>query len=55
MDYIDWLSDQLKIARPPQKFRDFYAHFIERYRKDNEGFREKFEEDVLLCDEIVAE
>ncbi|XP_076941539.1 flavin-containing monooxygenase FMO GS-OX5-like [Bidens hawaiensis] len=55
MDYIDWLSDQLKIARPPQKFRDFYAHFIERYRKDNEGFQEKFEDDLLLCDEIVAE
>ncbi|KAM0005702.1 putative flavin monooxygenase, FAD/NAD(P)-binding domain superfamily [Helianthus debilis subsp. tardiflorus] len=52
MDYIDWLSDQLGITRPPQKLRDFYARFIERFRYDNEGFRETFKEDLLICDEM---
>ncbi|KAL7591358.1 hypothetical protein Lser_V15G31797 [Lactuca serriola] len=43
MDYMDWLSDQLGTTRPPQKLKDFYAHFIERSHDDHEGFREAFE------------
>ena len=52
MDYLDWLSDQLGITRPPQKLKDFYARFIERYLHDHEGFRETFEKDLLDNDEL---
>uniref|UniRef100_A0A251V2Z7 Putative FAD/NAD(P)-binding domain-containing protein n=1 Tax=Helianthus annuus TaxID=4232 RepID=A0A251V2Z7_HELAN len=52
MDYMDWLSDQLGITRPPQKLKDFYARFIERFLYDHEGFRETFKEDLLICDEM---
>ncbi|KAL8192434.1 hypothetical protein R6Q57_027619 [Mikania cordata] len=48
MDYIDWLSDQLGINRPPQKLKDFYARFIEQYRNDHEGFRYRFEDDLVM-------
>ncbi|KAL8235652.1 hypothetical protein R6Q59_016733 [Mikania micrantha] len=48
MDYIDWLSDQLGINRPPQKLRDFYARFIDQYRNDHEGFRERFKDDLVM-------
>ncbi|KAI3711281.1 hypothetical protein L2E82_41257 [Cichorium intybus] len=50
MDYMDWLSDQLKITRPPQKLKDFYARFIERFHNDHEGFREAFEDNLLIED-----
>ncbi|KAK1420133.1 hypothetical protein QVD17_21483 [Tagetes erecta] len=46
MDYIDWLSDELGIIRPPQKLKDYYARFIERFHNDHEGFRETFVEDL---------
>ncbi|KAJ9538782.1 hypothetical protein OSB04_031515 [Centaurea solstitialis] len=52
MDYLDWLSDQLRITRPPQTLKDYYARFIERFRNDHEGFRETFEEDCLINDHI---
>nr|GEY92500.1 flavin-containing monooxygenase FMO GS-OX5-like [Tanacetum cinerariifolium] len=52
MDYMDWLSDKLGITRPPQKFKDFYARFIERFRNDHEGFRETFEKHLLVNDEL---
>ncbi|GJS44265.1 flavin monooxygenase-like, FAD/NAD(P)-binding domain protein [Tanacetum coccineum] len=52
MEYLDWLSDQLGIARPPQKLKDFYARFIERYLHDHEGFRKTFEKDLLVNDEL---
>ncbi|KAI3741211.1 hypothetical protein L1987_58881 [Smallanthus sonchifolius] len=52
MDYMDWLSDQLGIKRPPQKLKAFYARFIERFHNDHEGFRETFEEDFLINDEM---
>ncbi|PWA76012.1 flavin monooxygenase-like, FAD/NAD(P)-binding domain protein [Artemisia annua] len=52
MDYLDWLSDQLGITRPPQKLKDFYARFIERYLHDHEGFRETFEKELLVNEEL---
>nr|XP_043621945.1 flavin-containing monooxygenase FMO GS-OX5-like [Erigeron canadensis]XP_043621946.1 flavin-containing monooxygenase FMO GS-OX5-like [Erigeron canadensis] len=52
MDYMDWLSDLLGIPQPPQKFRHFYARFIEQFCNDHEGFREAFEKTLLTCDGI---
>ncbi|KAK9056262.1 hypothetical protein SSX86_027352 [Deinandra increscens subsp. villosa] len=46
MDYMDWLSDQMGITRPPQKLKDLYARFVERFLYDHEGFRETFEKDL---------
>ncbi|XP_071701098.1 flavin-containing monooxygenase FMO GS-OX5-like [Rutidosis leptorrhynchoides] len=52
MEYTDWLSDQLGIMRPPQKLKDFYARFLERFRSDREDFRETFEKDLLMDNEM---
>ncbi|XP_024992981.1 flavin-containing monooxygenase FMO GS-OX5-like [Cynara cardunculus var. scolymus] len=52
MDYLDWLSDQLGITRPPQSLKVFYARFIKHFHSDHEGFRETFEDNCLINDEI---
>lgn len=52
---MDWLSDQLGTTRLPQKLKDFYARFIDHYRNDHEGFREKFEDNLILDEEMYVD